>query len=349
MKPECFTGLHISYRGFSDCVHGLRVAGLTDYEKGEKDWKGDKSFATRSKANADLLAYAAGYGITPANLIDHFEHLPAAASIPDPIVLKTAKTYIKEGVRMRFDRNHSTAIRYAEQVDFINAYWAKQRLTNATHYAFQRVFARGDIDGANLDKGGRLYGIGGSTLQGMPAEERKAILINGEPTVEVDVKASHITILHRLTNTPMPNRPDLYDFSDFPRAVIKAFITASLGYGAFHADWPEETVETAKRKSKDKLDLQKYDFNAVKEATLIAIPLLQDWPNCKIRWGDLQFRESEPMIASVVELATVYDIPAYPIHDSLRVPVSKVEIVKTVMQQQFQRYLGLKPMLDIKE
>jgi hypothetical protein len=353
MKPECFTGTHTSYRGYTDCIYGLHSAGFSFYEEGGKDWIGDNSFSTRTKARPRLLAYVAGYGITPANLADHFEHLPPVAAIRDPIVLKTAKTYkgnkVKKGVRMRFDKNHPTAIRYGEQVNYLNAYWTRQTITNATHYAFQRVFARGDIDGGKFDKGGRLYGIGGSTLQGMPAENRKAILFNGERTVEVDVKASHITILHRLTNTPMPNRSDLYDFGDFPRAVIKSFITATLGHGTFHTDWPEETVRVAKKKSEVKLNLRDYDFTAVKKATLIAIPLLKDWPDSPIRWGDLQFRESEPMIASAIELAEVYDIPAYPVHDSLRVPVSKVDIVKKVMRKQFLHYLSFDPILEVKD
>lgn len=353
MTQGSFTGSHIPHRGFTDCIHGLRDAGYTFYEEGQKDWQGDNSFCTRSKAKPELLAYVAGYGITPANLGDHFELLPPAASIPDPIVLKTAKVYTpkgeKKGVRMQFDKTDPKAVLYAEQVNFLNAYWAKQTIVGARHYAFQRSFARGDIDGGNLDKGARLYGIGGVTLQAMPADERKAILFNGEPTVEVDVKASHITILHYLTNTTMPNRPDLYDFGDAPRAVNKAFVTATLGHTKFHKDWPEEAVRVMKDPRKGGIDLTQYDFKAVKKAAIKALPVLKGWTKSKVRWGDLQFRESEPMIAAAIELAEFYDIPAYPVHDSLRVPVSKVDIVKEVMRKQFLHYLGFEPTLEVKE
>ncbi len=352
MKPECFTGTHTPYRGYKDCIYGLHSAGFTFYEEGGKDWVGDNSFSTRTKARPRLVAYAACYGITPANLADHFEHLPPVAAIRDPIVLKTAKTYkgnkVKKGVRMRFDRNHPTAVRYGEQVNYLNAYWTRQSIMNATHYAFQRVFARGDIDGSEFDKGGRLYGIGGSTLQGLPSDERKAILFNGEPTVEVDVKASHITILHYLTDTPMPNRLDLYDFGDAPRAVNKAFVTATLGHTKFHTNWPEEAVRVMKDQKKGGIDLLEYDFKSIKKAVIKALPVLRGWTKSKVRWGDLQFRESEPMIASAIELAEIYDIPAYPVHDSLRVPVSKVGIVKEVMRKQFLYYLGFEPILEVK-
>jgi len=46
MTPEAFTGSHIPHRGFTDCIHGLRGAGYTFYEEGQKDWQGDNSFCT---------------------------------------------------------------------------------------------------------------------------------------------------------------------------------------------------------------------------------------------------------------------------------------------------------------
>ena len=182
----------------------------------------------------------------------------------------------------------------------------------------------------------------------MPADERKAIMFNRERTVEVDVKASHITILHQLRGVPMPNRPDLYDFGDVARAVNKAFVTATLGHTKFHKDWPKEAVRVMKDQKKGGIDLTQYDFKAVKKAAIKALPVLKGRTKSKVRWGDLQFRESEPMVVSAIELAEVYDIPAYPIHDSLRVPVSKVDIVKEVMRKQFLHHLGFEPILEVK-
>jgi len=346
MKPECFTGAHISFRGYTDCIYGLHSAGFTFYEEGDPDWEGGNPFSTRTKARATLLVYAAGYGITPASLADHFEQRPPAAVIRDPIVLKTAKTFTRDGERMRFDPTHPKAMQYAYEVNVLNAYFAKQKLTNASHYAFQRVFSRGDLEGWDFSIGGRLYSVGGVNYQQVPSTKRQSILINGEASVEVDLKASHITILHYLAGVSLPDRRDIYDFGEYPRDVVKAFINATLGYSTFHKKWSKGVVDDLEE-NKD-IDLKVYDFNAVKAATLEAVPILQTWDNSDFRWGDLQYAESESMIAAILELALVHDVPAYPLHDSLRVPVSKKELVKRVMRKSFVEHLGFEPILEEK-
>jgi hypothetical protein len=52
----------------------------------------------------------------------------------------------------------------------------------------------------NFKQGGRLY-TSGNSYQGVYAYRRKDILIDGAPTAEVDIKGSHISMLHTLSNS----------------------------------------------------------------------------------------------------------------------------------------------------
>ena len=85
---------------------------------------------------------------------------------------------------------------------------------------------------------GRWYAVGSEgNYQRLSEIERLGLTINGEPVVEVDVHASHLSIMHGLLGRPLPDIDDLYDFSDVPRWVVKAWITAALGKGSPVQKW----------------------------------------------------------------------------------------------------------------
>lgn len=62
----------------------------------------------------------------------------------------------------------------------------------------------------DFNNGGRLY-TSGNSYQGVFAHSRKRITINGNKTAEVDIKGSHISILHTMCNSLMLDGYDPYD------------------------------------------------------------------------------------------------------------------------------------------
>lgn len=68
------------------------------------------------------------------------------------------------------------------------------------------------IFNTDFDHGGRLY-TSGNSYQGMPAFMRNKITINGYPTAEVDIKGSHISILHTLCDSRLLDGYDPYEIS----------------------------------------------------------------------------------------------------------------------------------------
>jgi hypothetical protein len=94
---------------------------------------------------------------------------------------------------------------------------------------------------------------------------RRHIQINGAAVTEVDVRASHLTILHGLAGRTLPEREDLYGELGFPREVIKLWVTATLG-----AEWPIErwSRQMIAEASDNGIVLSDYTAKAVGQAVL---------------------------------------------------------------------------------
>lgn len=351
MSPEAFRLLPVGYKPFSALVKGMEALGYIHMQKGYREHTGKKAKreATKFKATPKLLALATDYGITPAEWRAHFQRLPRPKAIPNPIVLKSKSTWTGKGKRMPIDRKDPVVMALAKPIDELNEFFFRQVIEPDCHYAFQRIFANGNDPDIDWDSGARIYSTGDS-YQHMPQEERATITINGEPTIELDIKASHVLILHSMAKAPLPNRPDPYDIPDFDRGAVKAFVAMTLGYDKFHKDWTEEAAKNyAKKRAKKSLPpLDLPPFAKIKDATLRAIPLLNRWPDSPFRWGDLQYIESEVIQDTVHTLAMVHNVPALPVHDSIIVPVSKRALAEAVLSAAFEKHVGLTPIIEAK-
>ncbi|QNE30754.1 hypothetical protein F1C10_01360 [Sphingomonas sp. NBWT7] len=356
MSPGAFTKEPVGYKPFRSVIQGMYEFRLIDYQRGfrEHTGAGAKAQAARFRATDKLLEMAAAYGITPANAYLHFGFMPRPSALRNPVTLKTARRFGREPQSMTFDLGDGKAKQIAEQVNELNAFFAKQEITPNCHYAFVRMFSRGDQSAFNWDQGGRLYSVGFGNYQQLAGKRRtiaqpvirQDIRINGEETVELDIKASHLTILHAMAGIPLPNHPDPYIIPGFDRGVVKTFVTMTLGYDRFHKDWTDNAVATYRKKTGQ--DLRAVPFGAVKEAVLSAIPLLKSWPDSPIRWGDLQFIESEAVIDAVHTLAFEHGIPALPVHDSIIVPARYKELAIKALSEKFAAYVGVRPTIDAK-
>lgn len=351
MNRGSFTGERIGYRAFKQAVDGSSGAGLMEVRPGTGggDLVGE---ATRFRATPRLLSLAESFGVTPFNVPLHFRSIPRPVKIKDPLVLKTASRLAGwrkvPGIPMPFDPEEPRAVELATQVDAINAYLAGVLIEpDGSHYAFQRVFNDGNVTGSRFCKGGRLISMGASYQNG-PKEGRKDITINGEATVELDIRASQFTILHALLGAAFdPHGPDPYKHPKIPRHVLKAWVTMTLGYDKFQTRWSDDV--RADYREDHGGDIGKvYPVSYVREEVLKLFPMLGDWATCPVRWGDLQYLESCAIVDTVHMLAMEHDVPALPVHDSIIVPASKEETARKVLEQCFEQQVGVKPAITTK-
>jgi hypothetical protein len=130
----------------------------------------------------------------------------------------------------------------------------------------------------------------------------------------------------------------------------------TFGHDKHHSRWPADTRRKYKKNFEESKEgdwgtgnLQKdHPFGETKTLMLKALPELIDWPESAIRWGDLQYAESCAVVEAVHTLATVYKVVALPVHDSIRVPVSKQELAAKVLSAAFEKHVGLAPILKAK-
>jgi hypothetical protein len=216
-----------------------------------------------------------------------------------------------------------------------------------SHYAFQRVFNQGDDFGFAWNKGGRLYSMGDSYQQ-MRRRDRQTMKLNGEAVAELDIRASHLTILHASLKVRFdPLTADPYNVPSIPRDVVKAWVTMTLGYDRFQTRWSKENKHKYRATIGGELQGD-FPIGMVREKVLAALPILRDWPDSKVRWGDLQYLESRAVVGAVHELATKHGVPALPVHDSLIVPVSASELAAQVLSETFFQAVGVRPALTVK-
>ena len=65
-----------------------------------------------------------------------------------------------------------------------------------------------------------------------------------------------------------------------------------------------------------------------------------------IDWAFLQVREADAVYSAVRRLAYEYDVPAYPVHDSIIIKISDKEVAKTVLRESFESMIGYIPQIS---
>lgn len=336
-----FTGGAVGYRPFKWSLDTLKKLGLVEVNPGYCSPFTMTGTTTRFRGTAKLWSLASDRSILPSNWSSHFVPVPRPASVSQPVTLKAHSSWVRgkriEGRPLAVDHSHPKVIEAERQVRAINDYFSRQVISPDNHEGFRRQFNEGDAVEFNWNKGGRLYSIGGG-YQMMPSKERMELTINGEATIELDLQASHLTILHALTGTPLPKRGDPYRIKGVPRAVVKYWVNMTLGHDRFHRRWTEASLNKNGKIYKLNID---FPIKEIKPMILRHIKALVNWETCAIRWSDLQYEESCIIIATVIELATHHDTPALPVHDSIIVPISKEEIAKEILQREFRNRLGI--------
>jgi hypothetical protein len=140
--------------------------------------------------------------------------------------------------------------------------------------------------------------------------------LNGEPVVEVDIRASHLTIVYELMDQRLDLAVDPYEIEGIPRVVVKKWITMTFGYNKLHRAWPRDAKE--KLAEKGITELQKaFPIAVVRSAVFKRHPIIQDWLDSPYDCFGLQFIEPEKIIKAMLALKRDHGVISLPVHDSL--------------------------------
>jgi hypothetical protein len=359
-----YSGKYVTWTMFEGITTAWLEAGLIEHKPG---YPGMLAFGnpgptsgklTRYRATPRLLKIAAGHGITPANVLEHFRlefEMPSELiwltqpSKPTPDTPKVAK--------LRGD------------VAELNTFFAKHTLAPPTikHLGWIRMF-HGYTEGFRWDKGGRLYSQPPqepACYQTLPEKSedvnqttRAKMRINNEPVVEIDISSSYLTIFYALCDQQLDGTQDAYagilGATKLDREVAKFWINASFGNRRLLTKWSKDLVkDLVKKLAKKELsgfDPKLYPMKVIKQKVLERHPLLARWGGV-IRdrvydWRDLMFIESEAIIGAMLTLMRDHQVPSLPVHDSLIVPASKFNVAKGALVHHFRMQTKAIPRLD---
>jgi hypothetical protein len=221
-----------------------------------------------------------------------------------------------------------------DEIQELNTFLEGFTLEHGTHRGFFRGYNNGDYPEFDFDRGGRIYSAGEDSYQNLPSDERLKLTINGEAVAEVDVRASFITILYAMHKLEFEGDPYVISGLGIEgRQAVKMFVAATIGNGAPIEKWSRKHSKDFFEDTGLKLG-KRWPLSLVAQTTLKKHPVLRklDQPikGRKRDWSDLMWIESQAILRTMIDLKRNYQVPSYPVHDSLIVPKSKAD--RTVRQ-----------------
>ena len=313
-------------------------------------WKVDYGFKviyaakmSRVWPTTALLKLATDGGLEPKTI-------RAAFLAPQPTEApKVDETVRVKGVKVRGQKEAPTlpletladAPRLVAEVADWNAFAATVSVEGCRAPRWFRVF------GPDVALGGRWYAAGWPHYQNMNGDERLGIRIGGQPVIEADVKAAHLSIMHGLLGLPVSGG-DPYEIGTESRAAVKAWIVATLGKGSPVVRWAADVSPAVKA----------HDAKRLGEAICRRYPFLRD-PSKAVaeaaglnrlatRWGTpkrllphrLMGIEASAITRAMRDLRARLGVLSLPVHDSLIVPVRAAELVRGVLVEAFRTEAG---------
>jgi hypothetical protein len=306
--------------------------------------------ASRFKATPELLELAARFGIHADNAKQHF-----ILALPrHPLQCKAASRRNDygekiKGKKLRFDHTRKTNKLEAELHE-LNKFLDRFDLRGGPHRGYIRIYNQGDDPAFDWNLGGRIYSQGDDSYQRMKEPERLKMTIDSEPVCEIDIKASYLTIHFARLGRELDwaADPDPYALEDVPRHVAKPWFIATFSHHKHLDRWPREIAKDYREKTGHELG-KDYPLKKVRQKALAKFSVLKDWGNEKNAWATLMWLESEAVISTMLRLMRDHAIPSYSVHDSIIVPVSKGDIARQVLAEEYRRVVGVAPMLETEE
>jgi hypothetical protein len=337
----------VKYDVFTKVLEGLKGLELIGHLKGQSRYRKTPfgavqlpGLGARFWATENLLTLAEHCGIDRSNVGEHFAPEPPK----HPLVLKdyaTGRGRNKESGRsVKYDHTPETE-RLEADVRELNDFLAPFELMGGEHTGYIRVF-----NNRAWDKGGRLYSVGKHSYQQITEADRIKMRINGEPVAEIDIKASQLTIYHAMVGKPLKGSSDPYAAAGVDRLIGKLWTLASFGNTKPATRWPPKMVEDYRQETGKDLG-KEAKARDVGRKMLEALPALEELKDhCDI-WADLQFREAEAVIGTMLVLMRQHGVPSLSMHDGIIVPKSKADLAATILAKEFHRVVGVEPVLTV--
>jgi hypothetical protein len=208
---------------------------------------------------------------------------------------------------------------------------------------------------------GRWYatGVGGDPELGqccayssLKPEQRAGLRINGAPVVELDVSASHLTLLLGLAGAALPDG-DLYEGLGLPRPVVKQWVMELCGKGQAPARWSKKLAADHPARA--------HAVKAVGAVVLAHYPALRQAaavvpaelamqfgrPPEQLVTHFLAAREAVAMSQAIRQLR-LRGILALPVYDSLIVPAGTEAAARQAIAAGYVAVCGLVPRIQRK-
>jgi hypothetical protein len=319
-KASAFTAKPVGVRTALAALDALKASGLLHQQMGypvERFPGVYRGWVTRWWPTETLLALARGHGATAQD--QAFRRVGVEAIIPAPMLTGVTLRPLNGEAQSRAPLAALAAAQ--RDLEALHARVAATGVGGCPQPAFRRCF----IGGAGGH--GRYYALGGGAraYQRLSEAERLRFLtINGAPVAEVDIRASHLAIMHGVAGAPLP-AGDPYAVPGVPREAVKAFIVQTLGSGAPARRWSNDASGLARAEAWPPI-------GAVRDAVLDHFPMLRDpaglvpegflagAPRPAVLGHYLTGLEAEAMTTAMRVLWRDNRALALPMHDGLIVP-----------------------------
>lgn len=177
------------------------------------------------------------------------------------------------------------------------------------------------------DRGGRLYD---PFFQSLPKDLRAELLIDGEPTVELDYSRLHPTMLFNQEGLKLDRDPYAVPGFDVSKKAAKETFNRLLNSRKKISYRPKD-----RRYFRDKSAFKRYRNAMVRHLKPISHRFQSD------SGAHLQKLDSELALA-VIGRCLNEGIEVYPVHDSFIVRRSNSQCVKRIMEDEYRRLMGFK-------
>ena len=357
-KKDGFTG-QVCARSFLPLQHAMRELGLVEHQGGMvSHWVrfeeggqtlANRRWAARYRASEKLIALAAEHGITSENALDHFAYGLPKHPLQKRAASRRAAHRKVQGRVMKFEHTDLSQKLEAE-VRELNEYLAKQQFGGGcVHHGYVRIFQNGDHADFNWDRGGRLYSQpANSNYQQQSKTKRLEMTINASPVVEIDLRASYLTIFHAWHGLQLARDKDPYvipESGEEAREIVKLWVAATFGNAGPLRKWPKDLLKNYEQEHGHPLDTKRYSAAKLGELIINHHPLLGLWgqpmEDGRVRtWADLMYDESRVIIDAMRGLMRE-DIPSLAVHDSLIVPERHMRTGALVLMGVFGGYFRI--------
>jgi hypothetical protein len=364
LKKDGFTG-SVGARAFLPLQQAMRELGLAEHHDGvvshwvRLDESGptlaNRRWASRYRPTEKLISLANEHGISLENALDHFDY-----GLPKQPLQKRAASTRDEGrkVRGRNIKFEHTDLSQKLEADVreLNEFLAKQSFGGGCiHRGYVRIFHNGDASHFDWDQGGRLYSQPANTnYQQQSGEKRLKMTINGSPVVEIDLRASYLTIFHAWHGMQLDQDKDPYvipELGSEARDIVKLWVAATFGNTALLRKWPSDLLKNYEKDHGHPLDRKRYTVTKLRDKITAHHPILERWGhaiNGRVRtWADLMFAESQVIVGTMVALMKMRAIPSLAVHDSLIVPQEDADLTCQVLKSSYSYHLRAVPLIKV--